>query len=375
MDIAAAGWSILFFSIFVALILVGLLVFSYAAYSFFVVVSNTAVGCDEVLWPGEPIQDWFLRVWYLVWLVAVWAVPAGFLVSFVGLPRPYVAVAVAGFLWLLFPVGLLSSMSAESRMVVLRPVIVGVLLKHFWTTLRFYASSAVVVGACSALGYAALFGLNIRGFDLPVITVPLAAVACTAGGLIYARLLGRTAFMTGQSSSEEPGVGEAKPEAVAKPSGKKKPRPRGATRAYDPWAIPAKEPARKTKPRPSRPSVPEDEYGPVEGSYELMSENAPPTKPVPGHFALEPEAVEPYGVSVPAEPPSKLPRAATPEDYRFEEQLAAPRELSSLPDLPFVTGVYSFPFYPQSLRASCILAVGLLGVIVLVRLLLLASPL
>src|SRR5262249_27520402 len=129
MDIGAAGSSLIFFSLLIALILVGLLIFSYAAYSFLVVLSNAAVGDDEVLWPGEPIQDWFFKGWYLAWLVAVWAVPASFIVRLLNPPRPLFAVSVVACLWLLFPVGLLSSLSAESRLLMLRPVIVFQLLK------------------------------------------------------------------------------------------------------------------------------------------------------------------------------------------------------------------------------------------------------
>src|SRR5947208_1533404 len=120
MDIAAAGALILFFSVLVALILTALLVFAYLAYSFLAVLSDTAVGNDAVLWPGDPLFDWFFKGWYLGWLVAVWAVPATFLVSLFRLPGPLFAACVAACLWLLFPIGLLSSLSAESRFAVLR---------------------------------------------------------------------------------------------------------------------------------------------------------------------------------------------------------------------------------------------------------------
>jgi len=376
MDIAAAGALILFFSILIALILVGLVVFGYAAYSFLVVLSNTAVGNDEVIWPGEPIQDWFFKVWYLGWLVAVWAVPASFVVSLVGLPRPFIAVGVAACLWLLFPVGLLSSLSAESQLVVLRPFIVLQLLKHLGASLRFYVSSGLLVGVCGTLVYAAVFGLNYRGLDQPLILIPLAAVACATGGLIYARLLGRTAFMTGQSSSDKSSVLEADTPAAEKPRQKKKLRARKPSRAFDPWAVPGEEPARKTKPTPSRAPLPEDPYGPAEGTYEVLAEEAfaPPGKPRPGQGALEQEEVEPYAVSVPTEPPSKLPSPVTPGSLKFEEELAAPRVLPPLPDMPLVTGVYSFPFYPQSMGPWGTLAAGLFGVIALSRLLVYLYP-
>src|SRR5947209_11126748 len=106
MDVAAAGHFILFFSILVGLILVGLLVFSYGAYSFFVTLIDTAAGSDEIIWPGEPIQDWLFKIWYLGWVLAVWAVPATFALGVFALPRPIFAAWLGGFLWLVFPVGL-----------------------------------------------------------------------------------------------------------------------------------------------------------------------------------------------------------------------------------------------------------------------------
>ena len=160
MDIGAAGNLIIFFSLFIVLVLVGLLVGSYAAYSFLLTLSNTAAGNDEVLWPGEPITDWLFKVWYLGWLLAPWAVPASLVLGLTQLPVPLTALCLTALLWLIFPVTLLSSLSAHSQFVVLRPTIIRWLLKHFGATLCFYASSGLVVLICAALGYAAVFGLG-----------------------------------------------------------------------------------------------------------------------------------------------------------------------------------------------------------------------
>lgn len=389
MDIGAAGALILFFSVFVALMLVALVVFAYAAYSFLLVLSNTAVGNDEVVWPGEPIPDWFFKGWYLGWLLAVWVVPSGFLASLFGLPKPQFALCVVACLWLLFPLGLLSSLSAESRMVVFRPVMVRLLMKHFGTTLSFYASSGFVVLIWGVVAYAALFGPPYRGLDIPLIWLPLAAVISAASGLIYARLLGRTAFIMSQSSSELQSVTGEESREVEKPqpvrteprgkAGPKKNKLRGRrpVRAFDPWAVPADEPARKTKPTASSAPLPQDPYGPAEGTYDVMAKDAfaPPSKPTSKYSALEPEEVEPYILSTPVDkPPSKLPPRDTPEVSKLEEELAAPRLLPPLPDWPLVTGVYSFPCYPHTVRPLIVLICGLFGVFGLIRLLLFMAP-
>src|SRR5262245_24357180 len=131
------GNLLLFFSLFVALILFSLLVFSYAAYSFLLTFVNTAAGNDEVVWPGDPIQDWLFKLWYFLWLLALWAVPASLLLGFIGLSRAASAGVMLGLLWLIFPVTLLSSASATSQFIVLRPMIVGLLFRHFGATVVF----------------------------------------------------------------------------------------------------------------------------------------------------------------------------------------------------------------------------------------------
>jgi hypothetical protein len=408
MDIAAAGNLLIFFSVFVASILVGLLVLSYAAYSFFVTLTSTAAGNDEVIWPGEPITDWLFKVWYLVWLLGVWAVPASLLIGVFGLSRPLFVLCLAGVLWLVFPVALLSSLSAPSRFIVLRPMILALLLRHFGVTLRFYAGSGLVVLVCGALSYAALFGLRqVALFDQPVISVPLAAMVGGAGCLIYARLLGRFALIISQSptgrrkkqsqgrpeegdrvesfdswslphaehpAEEQPGP-HRPPRNEVPP--KKKLRARKASQAFDPWAIPKDEPIRKkTKPTPSAASLPEDPYGPAEGTYEILPDEgaSPQGEPPPRPSRLDKEEAEPYAVSASSQ--ETLPRLSPvhAEVSKLEEELAAPQRLPPLPDWPLVMGIYSFPFYPQTVGPCGTLMLGFLGLLGLVRLVLFVFP-
>jgi hypothetical protein len=363
----------IFFCLFVGLILIALLVFSYAAYSFLVTLTNTAAGTDEVIWPGEPIQDWLFKIWYLAWLLAIWAVPVSLLLSIVNVPKPLFALCLASFLWLLFPIGLLSSLSGASRLIVLRPAIVGLLLKHFGTTLAFYASSGFVVLICGTLAYTAVFGLPIaRGLNQPVLLLPLAAVFAAAGWLIYARLLGRFAFIISQSGSGR--RKERRHELSKELPKQKKRRPKKPYRAYDPWTAPPDEPVRKpAQSTSSTPSRPEDPYGPAEGTYEMMADGTIPS-PVEASDndpTQDEEEVRPYAASsLEATTAHKLPAPTLPEVSKLEEELAAPRRLPSLPPMPLVIGVYSFPFYQQTIGPCGTLALGYFGVMGLSRLLL-----
>jgi hypothetical protein len=404
MDVAAAGGLIIFFSLLIALILVALLVFSYAAYSFLLTLTSSAAGNDEVLWPGEPIQDWLFKVWYLGWLVALCAVPTSLVLGLLRLERSLFVLYLAALLWLIFPVSLLSSLSAQTRLVVFRPVIVRLLLKHFGTTVGFYVSSGFVFLVCGVLGYGAIFGWrSVPALNQPVILVPLAGAVGAAACLVYARLLGRTAYIISQSRGkrrkkadpERPeeadrvetfdpwSAPQAEPLRSREPSKevpkKTKPPAKSCPQVHDPWAVPPNKPLRKPrKPTPSAPQLPEDPDGPVQGSYELMAENAPlPAPPPPRRrSAFAEEEPEPYAVSAAAESaPTKQPDPVVPEVSKLEEELAAPRRLPPLPNWPMINGVYSFPGYPQSVGPYATLAVGFVGVLALVRIVIYAYPL
>src|SRR5262249_3758700 len=103
----------------------GVLLLSYTAYSFFVVVQDTAGGIDEVVWPGEPVGEWLGRGAVLAWLVLVWLAPLGMFLRAAapGLFRddPVAVLIAAGvILWLFFPIAVLSSLSGGSRRVLFR---------------------------------------------------------------------------------------------------------------------------------------------------------------------------------------------------------------------------------------------------------------
>src|SRR5262245_7644925 len=131
MDVGAAGSLIIFFMLLILEVMLGFLALSYAAHSFLAIVVDTAAGSDEVVWPGDPLQDWLWKPWYLAWLVAFWLVPVSLLVGLLALPLWKTCLLGLVLFWLIFPVSLLSSLSAGSRWVVLRGAIAVQLLRRF----------------------------------------------------------------------------------------------------------------------------------------------------------------------------------------------------------------------------------------------------
>src|SRR5262249_2570344 len=145
-----------------------------------------------------------------------------------------------------------------------------------------------------------------------LILLPVAAVAGAIGFLIYARLLGRLGWVTSvQKGGKKQRLDREKPEEADRivtfdpwsaPEEKTRPSPEPARveqprrkpmkkkaksrlkpkpQATDPWAIPPEEPPPRRPTKPAAPQPADDPYGPVEGTYELMSENAPLAPPPP----------------------------------------------------------------------------------------------
>jgi hypothetical protein len=434
-NVGAVGPLAIFLFLTAGTIIASLIVCSYAAYSFLLTLVNTAAGCDEVDWPGDPLQDWLWMLWYLLWVGAVWSVPAVLVLGPIGLPVPLLLACAAGALWMWFPVGLLSSLSASTRWVVYRPRIMGLFFRHFGTSLCFYLLSGVLGAAMGGLLYLALRG------PLPMLFLPLSGAAAGAFLLIYARLLGRMGHLISwQVQGKVRRTGEKRPaeadrvqiydpwgsadgaerrrdtperarealpisqerEAsgfVAPGRKKKKVAKRSVSQSVDPWAIPPQVPMAPPRPTEEMEDEVDDPLGPVSGIYRLREGDghweAPPQPAAPdlqeiGTYDLLPEgAANPasghppaqaappaaYSLrSVEADPPRPSLPPENPDTIRREEELARHREQPPPLARLLTRGVFSFPFYRTSLQAWVTLAVGFFAVIGLVRALIALNP-
>ncbi len=353
----AVGQSILFFMV---LALQGILtagVLAYAAHSFLVVVQDTSAGNDRVVWPDEAMVDWLWKFVYLLWLVAVCVVPSGLVAKL--LPASVftewrVPVASLAAFWLLFPVALLSSLGGESKVYVLRPKLLGLLLRVPGATLGCYLSTGLLLGAS-----AALTALTYGGHWT---FTPLAAVAAGTTVLIYARLMGRLAWRVGRSEA------------------KKARRPRRDR--TEPRAAPGDDPFVAAPPPPPRKQAPPPKGKlPVIG-YGLAGDEPEPEAPRPRKKAAP--LVDGYRVS--KEPPPERPKldpldGYLPAEDRDDKDRADPdgpprtRPAGSKRGDPpaeaasLTHGVYSFPWYDTSLKAWSWLCSGALVVAILTHVL------
>jgi hypothetical protein len=279
------GNLILFFFTLAAVIVVGQTVLSYAAHCFLTALVGTAAGADEVHWPDESITDWLGDPYYLAWIAAL-PLAAAWAILYLAAPELLQedsgALLVGAGAALLYPILLLSSLGSASRWQFLNREVLRRLAHHLGALVVFYFLSEALLVASVYLIINALFRPN---WLLLLIAVPPAA----ALWLIYARLLGRIAWLAGFRT---PG------RAIAKKKKKRSrpPRARAAEVAWsfteqtppmdpvpttggnvapaitvlDPWAVPEDAPAREA-PAPASSDEEEDEWGPQK-PYGVMSD-------------------------------------------------------------------------------------------------------
>lgn len=186
------GHTIVFMCSFAAAIIVGLYLFAYASHCFLVTVEQTSTGNDEVKWPDEPYIDWLWRAVTLAWLLLVWLAPVGivFKITYRNIYSENFGLAfiIGGTaLWLFLPIAVLSALYANSAWVFFHPRIPLEMLRVAVSTFVFYLVSAILFAIGFALWYFAFRG--------KVILLPFASCYGAVALLIYARLLGRLAWI------------------------------------------------------------------------------------------------------------------------------------------------------------------------------------
>jgi hypothetical protein len=373
-DVAAAGKAILFMAATVMQGIVGLYALGYGAHCFLVVLEQTASGVDEVRWPDEPLLDWLWKLFFLAWLTAFWFVLAWLLVDGVGpavvqsFPGLTLGQLAVGCVWLLFPISLFSSLSAQSAWVILRGEVLRRLGYHPFALAVVYVMTGLLLAGWVWLGYVAV----VREPWL----LPVAALLGPAVLLINARLLGRLSWLLNFRT----------PERRRRRRGPKKPRrSERAVAIEDPWAVPGEgqRPAKgRSGPKPFEnlypwefPSLGADGEEmeepeppprlPVEG-YRVRTIDPPPPAPAPSHLEqIEPIAVQP----APADPAPvdddghvQDPLAPLKKVSRLEEELAGRRVAEPPPASPLWSGVYQFPCYRRCIGPWLRLAFGALVV-------------
>jgi hypothetical protein len=357
---------------------------AYAGYCIVVVVTDTAAGVDSVRWPGDLMVDWIGQSIRFFILFAALLIPIGFVLTAVGKsfqpddPVARFCILVGAWLWLTFPIALLSSMSAGQPFVIVRAAVLRDLLRLYPTVIVFYVITSAAAYAVAFLWNQALFGQESW-------MMPFAAVASSAGLLIYARMIGRLGWL----------IVNSVPARRKRPVGKLKPKLRKQIQVSDPWAAPVVE-ERKPKPKPKLMPEPipkkredeDDEWGPAT-PYGLNAE--PPCRPpelnlIEGTYLLDVKLASVKPAAETSSPPPLPPRFSDDDEENTDPIQLAPVDPADIdtgpvldvtpsaldmrltrpddapaPTYPLVSGVYTFPFYLTCLRAMLILTISSLA--------------
>jgi hypothetical protein len=342
---AMAG-GIMFFMLLVGTVILGVYTLAYTAHIVLTVIDTTAAGSDEVAWPDEPYLDWLWKFVYMFWLVAVWLVPLVFvsrwlldtLPAAAALPRILAAAAV--LFWLLFPVSMLSSMSATSRWVIFAPALLPRLAGRAGSVVMFY----LLTGPLLAVGVGALLLLLYVG---PALLVPVGGLGVAAVLLVYFRLFGRLALQLRFTRDRErrPRVGRRVAPQVRAAARVARSAPRGGViRASDLPPV----------------NAPDEE---ARVGYDVRLEDVPQPEPDAAPRSRRPVDAEegrydladgPATVATSRGPlPAKL---LNPSEYELD--LAGRGRATRPPKHPWSEGVWLFPFWAANRGPLVWMALG-----------------
>ncbi len=183
---------LIFLPALVGAVIFGFVFLLFVGHYYLTVLENTASGAKHITWVRESVIENFWKFWYLGWLIGLWLGPAIFLgrAATAGIDSAWVKlIAPLVLLWICYPVSQLSSLSASSMWIPLAPDVFVRLAQKPKVLIEFLGLSAVVLLVLSA-GFHWAF---LTEGDWPLLFVGAPVVVVTI--LLYARLLGRLAFM------------------------------------------------------------------------------------------------------------------------------------------------------------------------------------
>jgi hypothetical protein len=319
---------------------------------------------DGIDWPDEPFADYLAKGAYLAYMVGLWGGPAILLGRLVAGTSPWATVIAGVAFWLLFPVGLLSSLSARSRWTPFRPILFVGLCRRPVQTLGFYLLSAPVLAVLVLTIDLVLIHTSKAAVVWALVLSPLASLMF----FVYARLLGRLGLVVSFACPQE-----SEEEAVPRRRRKVRTRPLNAydprTRMFSPTEEVPDDPPAEAQP-PELPGI-ETPYDGVVTGYGVDYSGAVPVeepRPVPVIHKFDDEDDEPIGVA-------PAPEIST-DRLRVAEELANPpeREMALYaksrtqePANPYGLEALSFLFDPKTVAPWGALTVGLMLLALLMR--------
>jgi len=374
----------LFVPLMAATWLIGLAVVAHAAHYFLTIVESSATGTarnltwrgrpfrewirDGVNWPDEGLVDYFAKAFYFGYIVLVWAGPAviaGRLA--VGGESPWATVIAGVAFWLLFPVGLLSSLASESRWTPFRAGLLVAFARRPGKTLAFYLVSAPVLAVLFLTFHLIMLQSDRVTAVWAVALSPLAVLLF----FVYARLLGRLGLVVSYAIPQVEETAQERPQ--------RRKRRRKPALAYDEstrWVGPKEpipdEPPARAQPE-DLPAIQTPFDGPLTGygvDYDgrlRVPEEPKPARPVypgGGEDDLTPITVAPPPDISETDRAKAAAAMIVPLESEVELYL---RERPTEPANPYGAEAVTFLFDPKTLEPWLRLTVGLVVMALLQR--------
>ena len=370
----------LFVPLLAAAWMLGLFVAMHASHYFLTIVESSATAyVRNLLWKGRPFREWirdgvnwpddllidyFAKLFYLAYIIGIWAGPAFVLGRILAGPSPWATVVAGTAFWFFFPIGLLSSLASQSRWT---PFWSGVIVAFFQRpakTFFFYLLSAPVLAIVFLTFDLLLIHTSRISVAWAIALSPLAVLAF----FIYARLIGRLGLIVSFTRPEQ----EVAKQPKRKP--KKHKRPENAydptTRAFSPSeAIHDDPPSDAQPPEMTAIQTPE---GPLTGyGVDYDGTRSIPEEPKPERIihTFDDEDQTPITVA----PPVSI---AGTDRERIAAEMAKPserelnlylRERPTEPGNPFGSESILFLFDPKTIDPWLRLTLGLILMALLQR--------
>jgi hypothetical protein len=185
---AAAGPAILLVAFSVGLGVWSLIYVTFASHYFLCTIIDSTSGNDEVHYPGESIIDWWWKPILCGWVLSFCVLSGAVLMSPLAFFPLAFGIALAAWVWFLFPLAILSVLFTSNWCFFLHPTLVWRILKHSGPLAYVHLITSISAAICVGLLMASLTHNFL--WALP------AALMMPTALLFYARHWGRLAWVS-----------------------------------------------------------------------------------------------------------------------------------------------------------------------------------
>jgi hypothetical protein len=370
----------LFVPLLVAAWMFGFAVAAFASHYFLAIVESSATATarnlswkgtpfrewirDGVRWPDDLFIDYFAKVFYLGYMILIWAGPAILLGRLLMEDPVWRLVIAGGAFWIFFPIGLLSSMASESRWNPFWPGVIVAFLCRPLKTLGFYILSAPILAVLFITFDMILLQTSKVSTAWAMALSPVAVFLF----FVYGRLLGRLGMVVSFTRPQVESFGKkSKPRKPRRPIHAYDP----ATRAFMPKESVPDDPPPQMQPG-DMPDLETPNDGPITGySVDYSGKAAPIEEPKPARKIFKfddeddsPITVEPVHDIVNTDRARIAKELAIPREYEIALHL---RERPTEPGNPFGAETVTFLLDVKTIDPWLRLTVGLIGMALLQR--------